>query len=177
MAGEKQNKLFRQTALEKVSSPEQLNDYIKVTNPSIWVILAAAFALLGSAIFWACTGSIPTYLSATGISDGEAVYCFVPIEDSKKFEVGKEHKVDITLTEGEVVSGTVVQESSMYYSKNEASQILKYDYLIDTLTSNYNVLIKISPDKPIESDSICMLKIILKEEKPISFVFNTKGED
>ncbi len=38
--------LFRKSSIERVSSPEQLNDYIKVSNPGVWMILAAIIALL-----------------------------------------------------------------------------------------------------------------------------------
>ena len=40
------NDLFRKSSIDRISSPEQLNDYIRVTNPSIWVILAAIIILL-----------------------------------------------------------------------------------------------------------------------------------
>ncbi len=30
--------IFRKKSLDKLSSPEQLNDYIKVTNPGVWII-------------------------------------------------------------------------------------------------------------------------------------------
>ena len=33
--------LFRQKSLDRVNSPEQLNDYIRVTTPSVWLILFA----------------------------------------------------------------------------------------------------------------------------------------
>ena len=38
-----QNQLFREKSLEKVSSPEQLNDYIRVSNPGVWIAVAAFF--------------------------------------------------------------------------------------------------------------------------------------
>ena len=35
------DKIFRKKSVDKMSSPEQLNDYIKVTSPGIWMVLAA----------------------------------------------------------------------------------------------------------------------------------------
>ena len=32
--------IFRKKAVDRVNSPEQLNDYIRVTSPSIWMVLA-----------------------------------------------------------------------------------------------------------------------------------------
>ncbi len=54
---EKQN-IFRKTSLDRISSPEGLNDYIKVSRPSLWLILGAIAVLLAAAIFWGCTAEI-----------------------------------------------------------------------------------------------------------------------
>jgi len=51
--------LFRKSNLERMSSPEKLNDYIKVSNPSVWVILAAIAILLVSALVWSVVYELP----------------------------------------------------------------------------------------------------------------------
>lgn len=51
--------IFRKESLEKMSSPEKLNDYIKVSNPSVWVILGAIAVLLISIIVWSITYELP----------------------------------------------------------------------------------------------------------------------
>ena len=33
--------LFREKSLNYISSPEQLNDYLKVTKPAVWIVLIA----------------------------------------------------------------------------------------------------------------------------------------
>jgi hypothetical protein len=49
--------LFRKESVEKITSPEDLNSYVKVLNPRVWVILAGiAIAVLGLAFFAASTG-------------------------------------------------------------------------------------------------------------------------
>ena len=35
--------IFRKKSLERIASPDKLDDYLKVTSPSVWVILAALF--------------------------------------------------------------------------------------------------------------------------------------
>ena len=50
--------IFREKSLERVSSPEQLDDYIKVTTPSVWIILAATIVLLAGMIIWGVFGKI-----------------------------------------------------------------------------------------------------------------------
>ena len=41
-----QTSVYRKASVERISSPEQLNDYLRVTNPSVWIVLAAVVLLL-----------------------------------------------------------------------------------------------------------------------------------
>ena len=51
------NELFRKEAVDKITGPEELNMYIKVLNPRIWLIVAGvAIALAGMVFFVASTG-------------------------------------------------------------------------------------------------------------------------
>ncbi len=50
--------IFRKKSLDRVTSPEQLNDYIKVTTPSVWIILAATLILILGTLVWAVFGKI-----------------------------------------------------------------------------------------------------------------------
>ena len=40
-----EQQLFRKESMERVSSPEILRDYLHVTSPAIWVVLAAVILL------------------------------------------------------------------------------------------------------------------------------------
>ena len=50
--------LFREKSMERVSSPEELNDYIKVTTPSVWLVLSVAVLLLVGALVWGTLGTV-----------------------------------------------------------------------------------------------------------------------
>jgi hypothetical protein len=41
-----ENGLFRQKSIDRISSPESLHDYMRVTTPRLWMILAAIILLL-----------------------------------------------------------------------------------------------------------------------------------
>lgn len=58
--------LFRKVAIEHVSSPEELNDYIKVTTPGVWTVLIAVIVLLAALFFWGAYGSIEVTRSVSG---------------------------------------------------------------------------------------------------------------
>lgn len=71
------NKLFRQKSIDRVSSPEHLNDYIKVSSPGAWMVLAAALVLLVGAFAWGIAGRLETTVPAVVASrEGEAVCCY-----------------------------------------------------------------------------------------------------
>jgi HlyD family secretion protein len=59
--------IFRKVALERLSSPEQLDQLMRVTNPTGWIALAAVGALLVAATIWGFYGSIPTEARGEGI--------------------------------------------------------------------------------------------------------------
>ena len=52
--------IFRKKSVDRMSSPEQLNDYIKVTNPGVWMALAAIVILLIGVCVWGVFGTLET---------------------------------------------------------------------------------------------------------------------
>lgn len=59
--------IFRKAALEKLSSPEQLDTLMQVTAPAGWLTLTAIGVMLLVAILWSIFGSIPTKVQGEGI--------------------------------------------------------------------------------------------------------------
>ena len=65
--------VFRKKAMEKISSPEQLSDYLRVTNPGIWIVLSAVILILAGLVAWSAVGTIKTTASANAsVSNGKA---------------------------------------------------------------------------------------------------------
>ncbi len=61
------SKIFRKVSLERLSSPEQLDQLMQVTNPRGWLALGALVLLILIASVWSVFGSIPTEASGEGI--------------------------------------------------------------------------------------------------------------
>ena len=59
--------IFRKVALERLSSPEQLDQLVQVTDPRGWLALTGLGALLLAAISWGIWGSIPSEAQGAGI--------------------------------------------------------------------------------------------------------------
>lgn len=51
-------KIFREKSLERVESPEQLNDYIQVASPGVWLSLAACLLILLGLLVWSMFGTV-----------------------------------------------------------------------------------------------------------------------
>ena len=60
------NGLFREKSLQRVSSPEKLDDYIKVVTPGVWLVLTAVIILLAGVLVWASVGNVPV-TDASGV--------------------------------------------------------------------------------------------------------------
>ncbi len=58
---------FRQAALDRLSSPEQLDDLMEVTPSRAWIALASLGVLLLAVLAWSVFGRIPTKLHGDGI--------------------------------------------------------------------------------------------------------------
>ena len=52
------NTLFRQKSLDRISSPEELHDYMRVTSPRLWMILVTIVVLLAGFIIYASTATM-----------------------------------------------------------------------------------------------------------------------
>lgn len=70
---EQTSSIFRKKTLDRISSPEQLTDYLRVTNPGIWLVLATVILLLAGIFAWSTAGRLETLASGTAVvRDGTA---------------------------------------------------------------------------------------------------------
>jgi len=74
---EEKNQIFRQKSLDRVSSPEQLDKYIKTTTPTVWLLMAAIIVFLCGTIVWATVGKIETSSETGCIVDGGTTTCII----------------------------------------------------------------------------------------------------
>jgi HlyD family secretion protein len=59
--------VFRKVSLDRLSSPEQLDELMKVTDPRGWLILCAFGVVLVTALVWGVMGSVPQDVSGVGM--------------------------------------------------------------------------------------------------------------
>ena len=74
--------IFRKKSIDKVRSPENLDDYIRVANPGVWLLLVSIIILLAGACVWGIFGHIDSTAPAVvRIENGSAV-CWITEENS-----------------------------------------------------------------------------------------------
>ncbi len=72
--------IYREKSLEKIKSPENLQEYLRVANPAVWMLLAAIILLLVGACIWGFYGRAETVVSAEATAENGIVTCFVADE-------------------------------------------------------------------------------------------------
>ena len=53
--------IFREKSMERISSPDQMDDYIRVTTPSVWIALLALVILLIGILAWTVLGTMEVH--------------------------------------------------------------------------------------------------------------------
>ncbi|MBQ9673095.1 MAG: hypothetical protein IJV39_00525 [Ruminococcus sp.] len=153
------NPILTKTSKEKISSPEQLNDYIKVSNAGVWLVLGVVIILMISLLVWSVVGHLNTSVKAIGVAEDGKITCYLT-------SVGNIDKGDAVRVEG--ISGEVVSVSKKPISSADVSK--KYDeytvYQLHLSDWNYEVVIKADGC----SDEVKTVSIISDSVSPISFI-------
>ena len=59
--------IFREKSIERISSPEKIDDYMKIAGISMWLVLGCILLVLIGAIIWGFKGRIEdTVTDASG---------------------------------------------------------------------------------------------------------------
>lgn len=111
---------FRKAALEKLSTPEKLDQLIKVTGPRAWIALITITVALVTAITWSFWGNVKTKLNVVGVLLGGEVHEVVSTAQGQliqlKVNVGDEVK------NGEIIA--IIEQPQLAQQIEEAKSIL-----------------------------------------------------
>lgn len=135
--------IFRKKSIDKINSPESLNDYIRVSNPAVWLILAAVIFLLIGILIWGFFGHIDTTVKSYAVVKNSEAVCSVPKEEITSI------KKDMTV----IIDG------------KEGSVIKIGDY--DEANDSYNVFVHADV-----KDGSYSVEFVAERVKPASFVLN-----
>ena len=66
--------LFRKKSVERINSPEELSDYIRVATPSVWLVLLATAILLAGMLAWSVFGTVEVEKPDGSIKEVHPIY-------------------------------------------------------------------------------------------------------
>ncbi|MEM7552726.1 MAG: NHLP bacteriocin system secretion protein [Cyanobacteria bacterium P01_A01_bin.84] len=88
--------LFRKESLERLSSPERLDQLMRVVDPKSWIPLAALGSVGIIALIWSIFGRIPIYIDGVGVILYPSTV--IPIQSKNSGQL-----VDLKVKEGDIV--------------------------------------------------------------------------
>ena len=80
--------IFRKKSMERVSSPEQLNEYIRVSSPGMWMVLLAIVVLLIGVCVWGVVGRLDTTLQTVAIGENGQMTVYIRESDISSVKQG-----------------------------------------------------------------------------------------
>lgn len=114
-------KVFRKVSLDRLSSPEQLDQLLKVTDAKGWLILAAFAVVLCTAVAWGFLGRLPQNVNGMGmLVKSGGVFEVIALSSGRITDVAV--RVGDVVTEGQVVARMSQPDISDHL--NEARAVL-----------------------------------------------------
>ncbi len=156
------SEVFREKSMERVNSPEQLNDYIRVANPGVWAVLGAVIVLLLGVCVWGIFGHLDTTLGTYGVCADGTVTCYVSQSELAELSAGTVVSIgDAEFCVREVASFPV------RFGEASLSAFLPAD-----LFAADEAVYAVTISAPELEDGVYELRFLLRRETPISFLLN-----
>ena len=144
--------VFRKKSLERLSSPERLEQLIQVVKPQDWLALATLGALVVFALGWSIFGRIPITVSgrgvlirsqqsgvtATGASSSLVGLAYFKIGDGKRIQPGMKMMITPDTVKREEFGGmvgSVTAVSALPITKQSAADLIGNAELAEALVS------------------------------------------
>ena len=153
--------LFRKKSIDRVSSPEQLDAYIRVANPGVWLVLIAIAALLVGVCVWGVLGHLDTTVDAVAVCENNSVTLYVKDEDGKSVQIGLGVRIGEDAASVKAISPMPIKaqtELSDYACHVGGFGAENWVYAVQT--------------DAVLPDGVYSAKIIVESVPPMSFVMN-----
>ena len=80
--------IFRESSLKRAASPEELDGYIRVTSPGVWLIFGCIIVFLLGIFAWGYFGTLETKMSMYGKTEDGVFTGYVKATALRNLEVG-----------------------------------------------------------------------------------------
>jgi hypothetical protein len=170
--------VFRAAALERLSSPEQLDERMRVVSPRAWLTLAALGLLLAGVIGWSLLGHVAIKVHGRGqfVAAGRAAVILVPASDVRRVQVGMPVQIvpaTYSANEDGFVRGTVVAVGSQPASRAELLALVGDEDQVRRIgEAPFAVEVAVA-DPSVAAGVPCTGRIIVSNRRPIALVLPT----
>ena len=124
---------FRKAALEKLSTPEKLDQLIKITSPRAWIALLTLAIAIGTALSWGFMGRVKTKINTMGVLLGGEVYDIVSTSQGQLIDLSvaigdvvKEGDVIATIDQPEIAQQIENAKASLAERQFELQQMMAF---------------------------------------------------
>lgn len=147
-----ENQVFRQKSVERIASPEQLQDYMRVTTPGVWMVLAAVILLLAGLILSSALVNVESKITEQAVVAEDGLMLDIALPLSQKSLVAPGMPVRVADREAKI---------DMVFQAEDAVEV------IATLPEDGEKLAPGTYD----------VEIITETVRPISFLFSRDTEE
>lgn len=106
--------IFRKSGVERLDHPDHLNDYLRVTTPSVWAILLAVMILIAGSFVWAMNARLEEVIAVKGTVEQGRLSAVI-VSENDKSPVKRGQLVHITVPD---TGSTDVYISEIYRDAN-----------------------------------------------------------
>ena len=154
--------IFREKSLKKIASPEQMNDYIRVSSPSVWMVLTAVIVLLAGVCVWGMFGHLDTAVQTGGVCADDRLTVLVGEEDHDKIKENAVISVDgVEYAVAEITNAPIRVDD----------QIDPYVVHLAGFTEG-DWVYRLYADVPGLADGVYAASVITERVRPLDFVLN-----
>lgn len=160
-------KLFREKSIERISSPEDLNEYIKTSNPGVYLVLAAIIVFIIGAMIWAVLGHVDSVCDAwVEVNNNHAkIVMRYPEEDFPKSCVYVKVKNTVLEVSGEDLNKEPMEATEEVLDGLNASVV----YKSGLKEGEWIMIFECETDL---GNGVYDAEVVLESYAPISFILN-----
>jgi len=147
-----EKQVFRQKSVERIASPEQLQDYMRVTTPGVWMVLAAVILLLAGLILSSALVNVESKITEQAVVAEDGLMLDIALPLSQKSLVAPGMPVRVADRQAKI---------DMVFQAEDAVEV------IATLPEDGEKLAPGTYD----------VEIITETVRPISFLFSRDTEE
>ena len=152
--------VFRKSALERLSSPEQLDKAITVSSPVSWLPLLGVTIVVTAVVLWSILGTLPAAISAQGITaqgtpETDMITCYISYAEATGIQKGlkaivsnesADSRLDAVVTDV-VFDNTEFSDLDLIFNSGAVPVVISLQLTEETLPERTLVDVKIITDE------------------------------